>query len=82
MPINSPGINQGDLPSTPPPTKEARFATGLPDSADEETRLAFFNYRIQTYKHMDWKGDFLSKYFADDFANFTAEHFSAIPNNS
>lgn len=82
MSTNSPGTNQGDPPSTPPHTIEARFATGLPDSADDETRLAFFNYCIENYKHMDWKGDSLSEYFADDFANFTVDNFASIPNNS
>lgn len=73
-------INRGDPPSTPPPTEGARFATGLPDSFDEDTRLAFLNYCIQNYNHIDWKGDSLSRHFADDFANFTVDHFAAMEN--
>ena len=66
---------------TPPHPDDSRFANGLADDADDETRNAFVKYCIANYRRMEWEGSTLSEYFADDFSTFTAAHFASIPNN-
>lgn len=56
-----------------------RFASDIPINADDKIRNAFIKDCLKAYSIMDWKGDWLFEYCADDFSSFGAEDFALLP---
>jgi len=62
--------------STTPPTQAPRLDSGIDTNNSTATDLnSFILSRIDVYRQKKWRDADLSEYYAEDFCNFTTEHF-------
>ena len=69
-------VNTAGTTSTTSPTQETRWNNGIDTNDATATDLnSFILWRIDVYKQKKWRDADLSEYYAEDFHNFTREHF-------